>query len=234
MAFQQATRARIVPALLWGTLVLTPAAVAAQQNPAPASPAVPGAPAVPAAPAAVAPPGAPPAVTICLTCHGPAGEAISATPGAPPIPRLEGQHADYLVKQLREFKAGKRKNDLMKPVLATLASRQFGELAAHFASQAAERRPPADAASVDRGRTLYEQGNTSTGVPACIGCHQTNGAGAPKYPRLAGQRSAYVLQQLTNFKQGARTNDRAHVMRSIAGNLTDDEMRAVAAYLEAQ
>ena len=206
MAFRKATRARTIPALIGVTLVLASPTLAAQ-SPAPA------------------------AATVCLTCHGPAGDTMSATPGTPPIPRLEGQHAEYLVKQLREFKAGKRKNDLMKPVLATLGSRQFSEVAAHFARQATERRPSPDASSADRGRVLYEQGNTSTGVPACVGCHQTNGLGAPLYPRLAGQRPAYVLQQLTNFKQGARTNDRAHVMRSIAANLNDEEMRAIAAYL---
>ncbi len=204
MAFSTATRARTIPTLFGVLLVLTSSTLAAQS---------------------------PTAVTICLTCHGAAADAMSATPGAPAIPRLEGQQAEYLAKQLREFKAGKRKNDLMKPVLATLGRRQVAELAAHFARQPLDRGPAVDATAAERGRVLYEQGNTSTGVPACVGCHQADGAGAPRYPRLAGQRPAYVVQQLTNFKQGARTNDRAHVMRSIAANLTDDEMRAVAAYL---
>jgi cytochrome c553 len=176
----------------------------------------------------------PAAAEICLTCHGPAGDAISAAPGAPAVPRLEGQHAEYLVKQLRDFKAGKRKNDLMMPVLATLRGRQFSELAAHFSSLSTERRPSVEASSADKGRVLYEEGNTATGVPACVGCHRANGVGAPRYPRLAGQRPAYVVQQLTNFKQGARTNDRAHVMRSIAEKLTDDEMAAIATYLAGQ
>ena len=209
MTTRTATFAGTVPTLIGVALVLTSSTLLAQS---PASP----------------------AVTICLTCHGPAGEAMSATPGAPPIPRLEGQQADYLVKQLREFKAGKRKNDLMRPVLANLGRRQFSELAAHFAGQTPERGPSPDASLAERGRVLYEEGSTSKGVPACMGCHQAKGAGAPKYPRLAGQRQAYVVQQLTNFKQGARTNDRAHVMRSIAANLTDDEMRAIAAYLAGQ
>ena len=68
-------------------------------------------------------------------------------------------------------------------------------------------------------------------MPACVGCHLPNGVGAPRYPRLAGQRQAYVVQQLTNFKQGARTNDRARVMRSIAANLSEEEMAAIAEYL---
>lgn len=210
MAFPAATRARFMPALIGVTLILMMPSIAAQAP-------------------------APTTAAVCLTCHGTAAaDAMAATPGAPPVPRLEGQNAEYLSKQLREFKAGKRKNDLMKPVLASLGTRQFRELAAHFASQAPERQPPADASLADKGRAIYEGGNTSTGVPACVGCHQPNGAGAPRYPRLAGQRSAYVVQQLTNFKQGARTNDRAHVMRSIAANLTDEEMRAIAAYLAGQ
>jgi len=231
MAFRGGTHSWAVPTVLALILILTSAALAAQ-NPPPAAPAVPGAPAgVPAAPV---PPGTPPAAVVCLTCHSQAAsEALAATPGAPPTPRLEGQQAEYLVKQLRDFKAGKRKNDLMKPVLATLGNRQFTELAAHFSHQTAER-PSSGASSADQGRALYEQGNTSTGVPACVGCHQANGTGALRYPRLAGQRPAYVLQQLNNFKQGARTNDRAHVMRSIAAKLTDDEMRSVAAYFAAQ
>jgi len=209
MAIRTATCARTIPTLLGVALVLTTSTLRAQ---GPASP----------------------TVTICLTCHGPAGEAMSATPGAPPIPRLEGQQAEYLAKQLREFKAGKRKNDLMKPVLASLGRRQFEELAAHFAGQTPDRGPSPDASLAERGRILYEEGSTTRGVPACMGCHQAKGAGAPKYPRLAGQRQTYVVQQLNNFKQGARTNDRAHVMRSIAANLTDEEMKALAAYLAGQ
>ena len=68
-------------------------------------------------------------------------------------------------------------------------------------------------------------------MPACVGCHLPNGVGHERYPRLAGQRQAYVVQQLTEFKSGTRTNDRAHVMRALAGRLTDEEIRAVAEYL---
>jgi cytochrome c553 len=78
---------------------------------------------------------------------------------------------------------------------------------------------------------LYEEGNRATGVPACVGCHQPGAVGHPRYPRLAGQRQAYVVQQFAEFKSGARNNDRAHVMRALAGRLTDDEIKAVAEYL---
>ena len=171
----------------------------------------------------------PAALAACLTCHGPAAEAAPQASGAPPIPRVGGQHVEYLAKQLREYKAGKRKSDLMVPMLAKISNRQLRELAAHFASQAPA--PPAAQKSplVERGRALYEQGNAA--VPACVGCHLADGVGAPRYPRLAGQRQAYVVQQLMSFKQGARTNDRARVMRSIAGNLSEEDMTAIAEYL---
>jgi cytochrome c553 len=170
-------------------------------------------------------------VAVCLPCHGPAAELAPPAPGVPPFPRLDGQHPEYLLKQLREFKAGKRKNDLMVPILANLNPRQFPALAAHFASQAPAPPPAGNAQLAERGRILYEEGNAAGGVPACIGCHLPNAVGAPRYPRLARQRPSYIVQQLTNFKTGARTNDRAHVMRSIAANLSEQDMRAVAEYL---
>lgn len=175
------------------------------------------------------PPAAPASLAACLPCHGPDAEAASQAPGVPPIPRVGGQHVEYLAKQLREYKTGKRKHDLMVPMVANISNRQLRELAAHFASQAPA--PPAveNSQLVERGRALYEQGNAA--VPACVGCHVPNGVGGPRYPRLAGQRQAYVVHQLTNFKQGVRTNDRARVMRNIAANLSDEEMLAIAAYL---
>jgi cytochrome c553 len=171
------------------------------------------------------------AVAVCLPCHGPAVDTAPPAPGAPPFPKLDGQHPEYLVKQLREFKAGKRKNDLMVPILAKLSSKQFPALAAHFASQPLAPRRVENAQLAERGRVIYEEGTLAAGVPACVGCHLSNAVGASRYPRLAGQRQAYVVQQLTNFKSAARTNDRAHVMRSIAANLSDEDMRAVAEYV---
>jgi cytochrome c553 len=171
----------------------------------------------------------PAALAACLTCHGPAAEAAALPPGPLAIPRVSGQHVEYLAKQLREYKAGKRKSDLMVPMLAKISNGQLRELAAHLANQTPARPAAQSSPLVERGRALYEQGNPA--VPACVGCHLANGVGAPRYPRLAGQRQAYVVQQLLNFKQGARTNDRAHVMRSIAANLSEDEMMAIAEYL---
>jgi cytochrome c553 len=149
-----------------------------------------------------------------------------------PFPTLDGQHAAYLDKQLREYKSGKRKTSpIMAPVIAALKKDQISGMAAHFAKQTPARGAVENQELVSRGKLLYEEGNRATGVPACVGCHQANGAGYEKYPRLAGQRQAYTVQQLTEFKGGARTNDRAHVMRAVAGRLSDDEIKAVAEYV---
>jgi cytochrome c553 len=163
-------------------------------------------------------------VTACLPCHGGAQTA-------PAFPQLDGQHAAYLEKQLREYKSGKRKSDVMAPLIAALKKGQIPAMAAHFAGQAPARGAAGNQELASRGRTLYEEGNRATGVPACVGCHLPSGTGAERYPRLAGQRQAYTVQQLTDFKSGKRSNDRAHVMRAIAGRLTDDDMKAVAEYV---
>ena len=167
-------------------------------------------------------------VTACAPCHG---AATAATQTAPNFPRLDGQHAAYLDKQLREYKSGKRKSAVMAPIIAALKNQQIRDMAKHFASQTPAPGAVQDAQLASTGKVLYEEGNRTTGVPGCVGCHLPNGAGQEGYPRLAGQPPAYIVQQLMDFKSGARSNDRAHVMRALAGRLTDQEMRAVAEYL---
>jgi cbb3-type cytochrome c oxidase subunit III len=167
-------------------------------------------------------------VTACAPCHG-AGTA--GAPGAPTFPTLDGQHAAYLDKQLREYKSGRRKSAIMAPVITALKKDQIRTMANHFAKQTPAKGAVESPELAARGKVLYEEGNRTTGVPACVGCHQAGAVGHERYPRLAGQRQAYTVQQLTEFKTGARANDRAHVMRALAGRLTDDEIKAVAEYL---
>ena len=167
-------------------------------------------------------------VTACLPCHGGGAAAAQA---APTFPKLDGQHAAYLDKQLREYKSGKRKSAIMAPLIGALKKQQIPAMAAHFASQTPARGAVENPELAARGKALYEEGNRATGVPGCVGCHLPNGVGYQRYPRLAGQRQAYIVQQLAEFKSGARSNDRAHVMRAVAGRLTDEEIRAVAEYL---
>ena len=167
-------------------------------------------------------------VTACAPCHG---GGTAATQAAPNSPKLDGQHAAYLDKQLREYKSGKRKSAVMAPIIAALKTQQIPEMAKHFASQSPSRGTVQNSQLASAGKALYEQGNRATGVPGCVGCHLADGAGSERYPRLAGQAPAYIVQQLTEFKSGTRSNDRAHVMRAVAGRLTDEEIRAVAEYL---
>jgi cytochrome c553 len=167
-------------------------------------------------------------VTACAPCHG-AGTA--ATQAAPNFPKLDGQHAAYLDKQLREYKSGERKSTIMAPIIAALKKQQISGMAKHFASQTPARGAVQNPKLAAAGKVLYEEGNRATGVPGCVGCHLPDGAGHERYPRLAGQPPTYIVQQLMDFKSGARSNDRAHVMRAVAGRLTDEEIRAVAEYL---
>ena len=167
-------------------------------------------------------------VTACAPCHG---SGTAATQTAPTFPKLDGQHAAYLDKQLREYKSGKRKSAVMAPIITALKKQQISEMAKHFAGQTPARGAAPNAQLASAGKVLYEEGNRKTGVPGCVGCHLPDGAGHERYPRLAGQSAAYIVQQLMDFKSGARSNDRAHVMRALAGRLTDDEMKAVAEYL---
>jgi len=169
-------------------------------------------------------------VSACAPCHG-GGAATAAAPGAPAFPTLDGQHAAYLEKQLREYKSGRRKSTVMAPLIAVLKKQQISGMAAHYAGQTPARGAVENPELAARGKALYEEGNRATGVPACVGCHQPNGVGYQRYPRLAGQRQAYIVQQLAEFKSGARSNDRAHVMRALSGRLTDEESRAIAVYL---
>jgi cytochrome c553 len=166
--------------------------------------------------------------TACVPCHGVGAAAAQA---APNFPKLDGQQAAYLEKQLREYKSGKRKTQVMAPIVAALKKQQISGMAKHFASQAAARGAAQNTQLATAGKALYEEGNRATGVPGCVGCHMPDGAGHERYPRLAGQPPAYIVQQLTDFKSGIRTNDPAHVMRAVAGRLTDDEVKAVAEYL---
>ncbi len=164
----------------------------------------------------------------CAPCHGVGAAAAQA---APNFPKLDGQHAAYLEKQLREYKSGKRKTQVMAPIVAALKKQQISGMAKRFASQAPAHGAAQNPQAPSAGKALYEDGNRATGVPGCVGCHLPDGAGHERYPRLAGQPQAYIVQQLTDFKSGTRSNDRAHVMRAVAGRLSEDEIKAVAEYL---
>jgi cytochrome c553 len=170
------------------------------------------------------------ATTICVACHGEGGNSTIGM-----YPKLAGQDARYLTKQLNDFFDGKRKNDVMAPILATLNRNDSSKFAIWFSVQKPTPGTVENSSLLAAGKSLFEDGNEDSGVPACEGCHtegaKGGGAGNIRYPRLAGQHQTYIVQQLTNFKSGERANDNGKLMRSVAERLTDQEMKAVAEYL---
>ena len=168
------------------------------------------------------------ASALCAGCHG--AEGISQLPENP---SLAGQGAPYIYKQLTEFKSGARANGVMQGMAAGLSDDDMQNLAAYYAQL-----PAAEAVSqaenLDLGRQIYQGGITSIQVPACAACHAPDGAGndAAKFPRLGGQRSDYVALALKNFRSGARANDAGEMMRMVAKRMSDEEIDAVANYVQ--
>ena len=168
------------------------------------------------------------AAITCAACHGGDGNSAIAI-----NPSLAGQHAQYIIKQLTNFKSGERKNDIMKGMVATMATDEdMRNVAAFFAAQKPRPGIARDQTLVDAGQKIYRGGDAAAGVPACAGCHSPSGAGIPaQYPRLAGQMKEYTLAQLKAFKAGERSNDNAAMMRTIASRLSDKQMDALAEYV---
>ena len=169
--------------------------------------------------------GAEKATQVCAACHTSDGSR-----GSPANPILQGQHAEYLVKQLTEFKSGKRPNPVMGGMASALNDEDMRNLAAYFASKQAK---PGFAKSKDTvalGEKIYRGGIAAKQVPACAGCHSPTGAGIPaQYPRLGGQHADYAEAQLVAFRSGARANSAQ--MTAIAARMSDKEIKAVADYV---
>ncbi|WP_260291810.1 c-type cytochrome [Sedimenticola hydrogenitrophicus] len=164
----------------------------------------------------------------CLACHGVDGNSPN-----PAWPKLAGQHPSYIKKQLREFKGGVRKNDLMSPMAMPLTEQDMDNLAAYFSSQ--DQTPGSAAADkVELGETIYRGGNAATDVAACMACHGPSGMGNPaaKFPRISGQHAAYLEKMLKDFRSGDRSNDNAKMMRNVVARMTDKEIAAVAQYVQ--
>jgi cytochrome c553 len=166
------------------------------------------------------------AATVCVACHGEDGNSL-----VPMFPKIAGLQESYIVKQLRDFQSGRRKSDVMAPVVAALKAEDFLALGTYFSSQKMKPGEAADKKLADFGKLVFFDGNEDTGLPACVGCHQAQGAGHLIYPRIGGQHVTYVTQQLKNFAAGERSNDASRFMRVVAKRMTDEEVDAVAAYL---
>jgi cytochrome c553 len=162
---------------------------------------------------------------VCAACHTNDGSR-----GSPANPILQGQHPEYLVKQLTEFKAGKRANAIMQGMAAALSEADMKNVAAFYASKQAKPGFAKDKTLVELGEKIYRGGIADRMIPACAGCHGPSGAGIPaQYPRLSGQHSDYTAAQLTAFRAGTRANSAQ--MMGVAAKMNDKEIKAVADYI---
>jgi cytochrome c553 len=168
------------------------------------------------------------AITVCATCHGPAGRSAQ-----PKFPVLAGQHANYMLAQLQAFKAQSRGDPdavgYMWGMAAPLDQALMTGLADYYSRQAVGAGAAGDAATMQRGRQIYETGDAAVGIPPCAACHGPQAHGTDQYPRLAGQHVQYLMKQLRSFRSNLRD---VAVMHGVAQGLRVSDMRAVATYLE--
>jgi cytochrome c553 len=169
---------------------------------------------------------------VCLACHGPNGNSV-----VPANPSIAGQPAEYITLQLAHFKSGLRVNPIMQGMAATLQPDEMKAIGIYYSQQKPNGQAAKDATLVTAGQKLFRGGDTAAGIPACAACHAPNGAGVAKnYPRLAGQHADYTYAQLKAFKAGERGADKdgkdvnGRIMATIAGKMTDAQMKAVAEY----
>jgi len=161
----------------------------------------------------------------CMACH-----TADGSRGAPANPILQGQHPEYLAKQLAEYKSGKRANAIMTGMAAILSEADMKNVAAFYASKQAKPGFAKNKDLVTLGEKIYRGGIADRKVPACSGCHSPNGAGLPsQYPRLAGQHADYTELQMLAFRDGLRTNSAP--MTGVAQKMNDREIKAVSDYI---
>ncbi len=165
------------------------------------------------------------ATAVCVACH-----SFDGSRGSPANPILQGQHSEYIVKQLTEYKSGARSNPIMKGMASTLTEDDMRNVAAFYASKLAKPGFAKNKDSATLGEKVYRGGIADRSIPACAGCHSPSGAGIPsQYPRLAGQHGDYTEAQLLGFRSAARHNNT--VMTGVAAKMNDREIKAVADYI---
>ena len=168
-------------------------------------------------------------VAVCGACHG-----VDGNSAAPNFPKLAGQGERYLLKQLQDIKSGARPVVEMTGLLDNQSEQDLADMAAFFASKKMSV-GAADPQLVERGEALYRGGKLEEGMPACTGCHSPNGAGldAAGFPQLGGQHAGYVAKQLTDFREGDRSNDGdSMIMRSIAAKLSNKDIAAISSFIQ--
>lgn len=161
----------------------------------------------------------------CHMCHGMQGQSASDV-----FPKLAGQHANYIAKQLENFKTGVRKSSPMGEMAANLETADMLALGRYFEAQKPKAETVSDADLAAMGRYIFHKGNKFSGIPACASCHGVEAQGSDETPRLAGQYASYIEAQLNSFGQRARNNDNA-VMHFIVSKMSPLEMAAVAVYV---
>ena len=164
---------------------------------------------------------------LCSTCHGADGNSELSM-----NPKLAGQGANYIVKQLMDYKSGARANATMAAMVGSLSPQDMQDIAAWYSSQEVTL-SGADAEKLELGQRIYRGGNKELGVAACTACHSPTGSGnrPAGFPSLSGQHVDYTLTQLKSFRSGERANDNASMMRSVVERLTDKELEALASYV---
>lgn len=164
----------------------------------------------------------------CVACHGPDGNSVN-----PQWPKIAGQSAQYIVKQLQLFKTNERVNPLMNPQAAALSDDDIKHLAAYYES-VARTAGAADEKLVEEGEKLYRGGNAENGIPACISCHGPNGKGNPAagFPDISYQHAAYTIERLKKYRSAAENYPGSEIMNGIAAKLTDKEIEAVSSYMQ--
>jgi cbb3-type cytochrome c oxidase subunit III len=162
---------------------------------------------------------------VCAACHTNDGSR-----GSPANPILQGQHPEYIAKQLADFKAGRRNNPVMKGFASALSEEDMKNVAAFYATKSAKPGFAKNKDLVALGEKIYRGGIPEKQVPACAGCHSPDGAGIPaQFPRLGGQHADYVAAQMASFRAGARAN--GPMMLTIASKMSDQEIKAVSDYV---
>lgn len=165
----------------------------------------------------------------CTACHGADGNSPSNL-----YPKIAGQHASYLVKQLKEFKSGERQDPVMAGMVAGLSEQDMQDLAAYYESQTTT--PETVSPEVaEAARKFYMGGDINRNIPGCTACHgpRGNGLELAVFPKISGQHPAYTKSQLEKFRAGQRHNDMNGMMRDVSGKLTDEDIKLLSEYISA-
>jgi cytochrome c553 len=152
----------------------------------------------------------------------------------PTIPKLAGRHQDYLIRALKDFISGARKSDVMGAMVPHLESADLKAIAVYFATQKPTSEKISNPVAAALGGRIFLDGDEDKGVPACAGCHEQDGSGGKRFPRLAGQHREYLVEQMMKFRNDVHTNPGARFMRTVTKRLTEDEIQAVAEYISAK